>query len=1339
MARSDRDIVYVPRPPKRCDLNLLNGAVNQEQRKREAPTPESVAVDGRGLAQLLAFAADYGRHVAFYDLSNEKAGDWHRFFAADPAIAAASHAAIDLDVVARGLRVRLDRLRDADEGRDDFPTAREVLADIAVLIGVLDRIHVDDTHLEQALREIVEGARGDRLAEPLEKVGRLLREGGLDEVLTADLSGPIRNWDITVGELLEDLSALLVDELRERRDEAFGELEESLLSGDHPPQGALWNAFVGLFLEARQTLERFPNRLVDFYYGDVLRENAFPPTPDHVFLTFTKAEGAGLTSVPKGTRFPAGTDSDGRLIDYAATTSLEVTGVTVEEIGVHRIVSAAVGEGVLGCAAAAQVLRATMQLPPDGSGLPESIPMFGSESVATDASPTAPGGLRMEDSDLGLCIAGPVLMLRGGQRTVRVTFAIAAGDSDGLADLVSQRLTLLYSTAGGWVRVQRVDVSPGLLLTPGGSPSSVVASFVLPPDAPPLVPVSETAPPGARPPDRPADAFTAQPAEPALVFKLSLGPDDAEQAGQLLSGVRFAEVSIDVEVAGFTDFALSTPNGTADTRQNFAPFGVPPALNSSFEIAAPELFAKRLNGLSIAIDWAALPVTSTGFAGYYAGYRIDADGFAAPAPLFDNQSFRVRFEVTNPGRWRVDDQSGAFLFRTEPGAETPEPAAPLASRTILTPAVSSHDRDLAYYDPSKSALAVILDAPAYAFGNDLYAANLVAASHAQSAEAGRRATGRSAGGAAGGGLQALAQVNASAPDRSYHRRIRQPVQDALATLAADAVAALKAAIAAGEEPEENKAWRLDDLEQAVGSAAGGTSLLERMTGRADGLEKLRSKLDTLTGWIEQHADKLGGEAEPALQQARARIATARSIAAAHSEGSGLDAATARARLGSALGRQPAAAPDIALLPNPPWVPTASALSLDYSATACSGVAAAVATLGAAAAAAEPELALWHVSPFGLFKPIAALADHSAPLVPDVSGAAALYIQLSAPVPRVSLLFILSLTDQGWRDSAPEVRWEEHVEGAWKRLTPLSDTTSGLKGSGIITLELEVVEGQAKAPRIRAVVDRAVANPPHIDAVVADALTAQWVGPGGASTRGQPLEANSIDKSESKLAGIGSVGQPMRSIGGSPPSVGRDFRMRMAERLRHRDYAITGWDYARLALTLQPSLWQAAVVEASDAGGRTAPGKVWLVAIGGRGTANAADPTAPMVDLATLANLGEILNARAGPFADIVVTNPPYVRQQVVANVDFSDDDVGAAWAKRLEEELILWLSPWPDPKVGARPPDYYELHAVADFIRRRPYVRGIRRCELRIEKTEPRLDWAYLTSAASHRINKGAP
>ncbi|MES2442407.1 MAG: hypothetical protein V4574_06220 [Pseudomonadota bacterium] len=1367
--------------------HILNRATSQNDRKEGAPAPEGVNVDDRSLAQLLAFAANYGALICFYDLDNTPNGDWVEFFATDPAIAEALHASLNLPEIERMLRELLKEARRVIGHPGRVKPLMRIFKVVARLLAILDRAQIRLGDIEAMLKRFVPEHRSDGVRDPLKRLRGHIDGGSLEQDLAGDGDeGRDGKWHGTLIDILEDLAGSLIDELRSGIAGAQAALEKSLEIAEHEPQGALYNAFVAMFIESRAEMNKFPRRLVDFYYGDVLDQQALAPTPDQLFLTFTQTAGVDQASVPRGALFPAGEDSKGAAINYAATTSLEVTPAAVSEVSVHRVTHTKIDiGGGLNVSVPSGVLAGTVKLDPGNPNAATPFPLFG----GPDAQPV--GNLTMQRATLGFCIASPVLMLTGGHRTVEIGLTVSLltppspsgphlpgmikGDVDALSAAIQKTLSLHYSTAGGWMLVEEFHVTPSLMLGSDDGATLFTVAFQLPPDAPPLVSLTETAPANAPPPTLPAGTFPDEPQQPAVVANLNLdGGVQQDGAFMLLSQVQFEHISLDVFVDGLEQLTLTTPNGPADTSQNFSVFGLPPAQYSALEIYAPELFVKPIEALSVSITWVGLPVTSTGFKGYYQNYLLDADGNTSTTSLFDNTSFRVGFSVDNPGYWDVADGPSSYLFQTGPdttgttpppssgaypASQPPAPAAPVRRTSWLGVRGIGTQTAPAYYNPTASALKVTLAEPVYAFGNILYTSNLMAASMSQTAAALENARNHDAQTSGGASAQVanLAKVNATAPDKNYTQTVSTAVHSAVSSLTGEAMAAVQQGVAQSGAPTDTQAGWLTDLEKAISAAAAASASAKgswwgKLLGQSKAATDVAAVVDSVKAWIATHEAALGEHAAPAIGRAQSLLSAAGNVAATHSAAAAQPVAVARPSI-AAASQQAQVVVLPPALPNPPWLPMASSVKVNYAASinapitvigddmpALSGSA----TINPAVTASDGNplaLDFWHIGPFGVLKTPTPASTGGVSVLPPVEGDAALYIQLSVPVDQISLLFVLEAGPNGWWDDPPTIRWEQRIGGVWQDCKLLDDTTGGLKNSGIVTLGLIVPLNAAKAPRLRARAIGTTENAPMVQCVIANALTARWEGPGGAAGLGTPLAAGTITKSQSSLAGIASIAQPMASFGGSPPAIGPAFQMWMAERLRHKGYAIDSWDYARIILAAVPSLWQAAVVPAiNETDGQREPGMVWIVAVAGPNTPNVSDATVPQVDLATLSEIGDTLRLCTSSFAQVAVTNPPYLRLIVTATVEFTADDTSAFWEDQLNTDLIAWLSPWPpSPTLGKRPDDYYTRRSIAEFIRGRSYVLGIASLEITPEATAGGNGHFYLTSATQHAITTAPP
>ncbi|PVX30082.1 hypothetical protein [Sphingomonas pokkalii] len=1313
-------------------IRVLNGAASQIDRLKGAPHPDRIKPDGRSLAQLLAFGARYGVLVRFYDLSDRPNGDWEAFFASDPSVALAVLGALDLPEIEAALRVVLAlarRSRDMTERERHRRHAVRVILRLTLILDARTPIAQD---AEPALAALAATRHHDDLTAPLQAWGHHWQH-------RPGQPGP--DWHLHALELLEDIASTLIPRLQHAANEALSALDVSLSTQGHAPQAALWNAFVMLFDEARYELNRFPHRLLDFYDTQVLRQDHRDPRPSSVFLTFTLAQSATEAAIAKGSLFLAGNDAAGDPIYYAADTALEVRPATVTSFGVYRVQFAFDGDQ----APKSGVLSGTLPAPLD-SGSSLSFPLFGA------SRPGQHGDLLMAPATLGFVVESATLLLQGGDRALQTRLALGVIPdwllSAALAGILAEAdrrdpetplsiplpaLELLYSTAGGWMKVE----APTIMLRIEGPlhRGEILASFSLPQSAPPLEPVSSKADPDAPAADLPASTYPDLVDQPTLIARLIQESDATSGIYALLSILPIRAVEIGVEVEGLVPTRVSGSSGAIDPEQNFAVFGLTPAQYSALEFSATELFVKRVHGLETRIDWAALPVTTTGFRGYYKGYRLNADGIPAQSPLFDNTSFRVAFDIVAPGSWTLDTAQTLYLFQThveEAGTESvpPQPDAPVAQQSLLRAQGIEPQEPPPYYNPSDGALRLLLVEPDYAFGNILYASNLMAASQANAAAAQTRAAGAASVRAR---IAQASAVNTSATAQAYADDMGQAVENTISALNAQAYAALQTALS--EQADGDADAAAQSLQAAISQVGGGA--WRRLFG---GRRRSRAASVTaaLRGWMADHAGSVGEALGAIWPEVETTLSAADTLANAWRSAAGTSVAATRPLLAAALERIQArlatALPDplpvLPDLPNQPWLPSAAAFSLNYRAHTAFDVA------GTALAGLDRFL---HLAPFGDVKRAIAPPpgeEPQVPLLPEVQGSAAFYVELSTPVTDISLLFVLSAGPNGdWTEETATPRWEKKRGDQWLPITVRSDTTNGLNNSGIVVLQVATFEDAEGAQTLRAVLPEDAQNGAYVVSVTANALNATWTGPGGAATLGEPLPAGTIQQSKDIIAGLGTITQPMQSVGGAPPLRGAAFHLWMAERLRHKGFAIDAWDYARLVLAAIPTLWQLAVVPATNGSTRhAAPGHVWIVPVAGPQTANITDTTTPTVDPSVLSEIGEVLAAVASPFATVTVTNPPYLRLTVRATLVFSDSDTTTFWIETLQAELVQWLSPWPVPALGHRPEKYYTRQEIAEFVRSRSYVEAIVHLEVLADRVPDDGGWHYLTSALEHQL-----
>ena len=148
-----------------------------------------------------------------------------------------------------------------------------------------------------------------------------------------------------------------------------------------------------------------------------------------------------------------------------------------------------------------------------------------------------------------------------------------------------------------------------------------------------------------------------------------------------------------------------------------------------------------------------------------------------------------------------------------------------------------------------------------------------------------------------------------------------------------------------------------------------------------------------------------------------------------------------------------------------------------------------------------------------------------------------------------------------------------------------------------------------------------------------------------------------------------------------------FATRVSERLRHKDRAVTMFDYEIACSRGLPPALQGEVPE-HDRAERNAqnhivadnelmPGAVTVVTVPWTHGQNARNPLRPYTDQATLTAVDGFLRKRVSPFVRLEVQNPKFEEVQVDFQVRFKPEigDI-AFYIDELNKALVSFLTPW---------------------------------------------------------------
>jgi hypothetical protein len=389
---------------------------------------------------------------------------------------------------------------------------------------------------------------------------------------------------------------------------------------------------------------------------------------------------------------------------------------------------------------------------------------------------------------------------------------------------------------------------------------------------------------------------------------------------------------------------------------------------------------------------------------------------------------------------------------------------------------------------------------------------------------------------------------------------------------------------------------------------------------------------------------------------------------------------------------------------PPYTPRMKSLRVDYTSS--------TEVLVEEASRADR---LFHVHPFGIGPMEAEAKGGKTRLLPRYDHEGELYIGVEGAKPPQVLSLLFQMAEGS---SSPDLRpvpieWSYLSGDRWLTLhngNLLSDTTRGLIDSGIVEIALDPAAPSTRLPGdlywIRAAI------PYHADSVCdavaihAQAVSATFVDRGNAPDHyGQKLPARSITKLVERVPQIAAVEQPYPSRGGRAGEGERGFYTRVSERLRHKQRALTAWDYERLVLERFPEIYKVKCVPASAGQHPDSQGAVDIVVIPdlrGQSIANLFEPKAS-ADL--IADIDAYLADKCPAQARVHVRNAHYVQVKVRVGVRFQRGRDEGFYKKLLNEEISRFLSPWAydegaDITIGAK----IFANSIVDFIDERDYV-----------------------------------
>lgn len=291
---------------------------------------------------------------------------------------------------------------------------------------------------------------------------------------------------------------------------------------------------------------------------------------------------------------------------------------------------------------------------------------------------------------------------------------------------------------------------------------------------------------------------------------------------------------------------------------------------------------------------------------------------------------------------------------------------------------------------------------------------------------------------------------------------------------------------------------------------------------------------------------------------------------------------------------------------------------------------------------------------------------------------------------VSFLFQLAEGTANPEKEAVTIQWFALGNNEWRRLKQteiLKDETNHLLRSGIIRIAIpdEATTNNTILDAEKIWLCATVAN--DVDAVclfqqmMPQAVAATFV-TDDQQTEAHQSPAGTISKLVNKVAEVKKLNQPYSSFGGRPLETKENFYIRISERLRHKQRAVTNWDYEHLVLQQFPEVYKIKCLNHTNLEDEVCecsfvrPGHVTLIAVPDVHNKNQFNPLEPKLSLDTITSIEEFLKELCSFFVTPQVKNPQYEQVRLDFKVSFKTAGDFGFYAEVLNRDVMKFLTPW---------------------------------------------------------------
>lgn len=386
------------------------------------------------------------------------------------------------------------------------------------------------------------------------------------------------------------------------------------------------------------------------------------------------------------------------------------------------------------------------------------------------------------------------------------------------------------------------------------------------------------------------------------------------------------------------------------------------------------------------------------------------------------------------------------------------------------------------------------------------------------------------------------------------------------------------------------------------------------------------------------------------------------------------------------------------VPNEPYTPLAENLVLSYTASETTNFIK-TGSQTFETVYAKNEAKLFHLHPFGyseehsyLKSLLSFVENQNSYLMPAYCKGGELFIGLenAQELEQITLLFqVLEGSENPLTPSftgKQKIEWSVLGNNEWRILNYsdiLLNETDNLLQSGILKFSLpkEATQNNTKLPKnyiwLKAKMHKKFDAVCKVIGIHSQAVLAVFEdNQNDLSHLKTGLQAETISKLVQRLSNVKSVTQPYNSFDYKPEESDPEYYRRISERLRHKNRAITMWDYEHIVLQKFPELYKVKCLNHTSEKSYQSPGNITLVVIPDTVNKNVFDIYQPRVSTALLNKVKNYIDELNSLHVNTYVINPNYEEVKVDLKVKFKPGYDENFYLQELNSDIIKFLSPW---------------------------------------------------------------